>query len=168
MWENHRSSMRLQNGVVEKVGYCCCACVMMPIGAAQVGALPGVTRHIQLLRVGTNPDLFLFDTPGVLVGKFDSVDVGMRLGLVGAIRDQRIGEEILADYLLFTLNRLRAFRYARRYGLQAPTDDITEVLRAIGKKLGNSDTNACARFFLKEYRESELGRLTLDDIPPEH
>ena len=135
------------------------------LGNANVGALPGVTRHVQMIRVSAKPEVLLLDTPGVLVANFDNFEVGLKLGLVGAIRDQRIGEDTLADYLLFTLNKLRAWKYVQHFNMAAPTDDVNMMLQAVGTKLGNTDELTCARLFLKAYREGSLGNLTLDDIP---
>lgn len=42
--------------------------------------------------------------------------------------DEVIGSELIADYLLFWLNKNQNFRYVDFFGLSAPSDDITEVL----------------------------------------
>lgn len=82
--------------------------------------------------------MYLLDTPGVLPPKIESVETGMKLALCGeqkinpliflqhtnywendvniyffppgTILDHLVGEDIIADYLLYSLNRLEKFR----------------------------------------------------------
>lgn len=49
----------------------------------------------------------------------------------GLLPNRIIGSEIIADFLLFWLNRQREFRYVEALGLPAPTDRIDEVLYRI-------------------------------------
>ena len=54
--------------------------------STKTGNKPGVTRGKQWIRLGG--DVELLDTPGILWPKFDNQVIGMRLALVGAIRDE--------------------------------------------------------------------------------
>lgn len=51
----------------------------------------------------------------------------VRLGLLGILPERLIGEEIVADFLLFNLNRHRKFEYVEALGLECPTNDVHEV-----------------------------------------
>ena len=53
---------------------------------AQTGNKPGVTKGQQWLKLGN--ELELLDTPGILWPKFDDQEIGMKLALTGAIKDQ--------------------------------------------------------------------------------
>jgi hypothetical protein len=54
---------------------------------------------------------YVVDTPGVMLPLVESEDVGLKLALVGALRDEQVGHELIADYLLYTLNRRGRFKY---------------------------------------------------------
>lgn len=66
--------------------------------SAKTGNRPGVTRGKQWIRLSGS--LELLDTPGILWPKFDDRWIGMRLALVGAIRDEILDKEELAVWLL--------------------------------------------------------------------
>ena len=48
--------------------------------------------------------------------------------LIATFKDHLVGETTVADYLLFRLNKNEEFGYVQALGLQAPTDDINQVL----------------------------------------
>lgn len=54
----------------------------------------------------------------------------------GTLRDELVGEEYLADYLLYTLNRLQHFGYVDRYSLSGPMDHIQPLLEHIAQRRG--------------------------------
>ena len=49
----------------------------------------------------------MVDTPGVMIPNLDDAGVAMQLALIGTLRDDLVGEELIADFLLFELNRHR-------------------------------------------------------------
>ena len=56
--------------------------------AAQTGDRPGVTKSLQWIKVGQT--LELLDTPGVLWPKFEDQQVGLKLALLGSVKDQSV------------------------------------------------------------------------------
>ncbi|XP_077879847.1 mitochondrial ribosome-associated GTPase 1 isoform X7 [Ictidomys tridecemlineatus] len=64
---------------------------------------------LHLHRVCERPLIFLMDTPGVLAPRIGSVETGLKLALCGTVLDHLVGEETMADYLLYTLNRHQLF-----------------------------------------------------------
>uniref|UniRef100_M4AH20 Mitochondrial GTPase 1 n=1 Tax=Xiphophorus maculatus TaxID=8083 RepID=M4AH20_XIPMA len=146
--------------------------------ASRVGGEPGITKAILTkIQVSERPLMYLLDTPGVLPPKIESVETGMKLALCGTILDHLVGEDVIADYLLFSLNRLR--RYVEKYDLQEPSDDIQHVLKRIAVKLrktqrvkaitgvGNitvtiPNYTAAAYNFIRTFRKGELGQVLLD------
>ena len=66
--------------------------------STKTGNKPGVTRGKQWIRLGG--DVELLDTPGILWPKFDNQVIGMRLALVGAIRDEVLDKQELAVWLI--------------------------------------------------------------------
>nr|XP_036867246.1 mitochondrial ribosome-associated GTPase 1 isoform X12 [Manis javanica] len=78
--------------------------------ATRVGGEPGITRAVMSrIQVCERPLTFLLDTPGVLAPRIESVETGLKLALCGTVLDHLVGEETLADYLLYTLNRHQLF-----------------------------------------------------------
>lgn len=71
--------------------------------STKTGNKPGVTRGKQWIRLGG--DVELLDTPGILWPKFDNQLIGMRLALVGAIRDEILDKQELAVWLIDYLGR---------------------------------------------------------------
>ena len=66
--------------------------------STKTGNKHGVTRGKQWIRLGGGVELL--DTPGILWPKFDDQAIGMRLALVGAIRDEVLDRQELALWLL--------------------------------------------------------------------
>ncbi|XP_029927303.1 mitochondrial ribosome-associated GTPase 1 [Myripristis murdjan] len=148
--------------------------------ASRVGGEPGITRAVLTkIQVCERPIMHLLDTPGVLPPKIESVETGMKLALCGTILDHLVGEDIIADYLLYSLNRLEKFSYVERYNLEEPSDDIQHVLKRIAVKLGKTQRvkaitgvgnititvpnyTAAAYDFIRAFRKGELGRVMLD------
>ncbi|EOB02958.1 Mitochondrial GTPase 1, partial [Anas platyrhynchos] len=148
--------------------------------ATAVGGEPGVTKAVLTrIQVCETPLMYLVDTPGVLPPKLGDVETGMKLALCGAIRDHLVGEDIMADYLLYTLNRQQQFGYVQHYGLPEASDDIGHVLKHVALILGKTQKvkvltgtgnvnvtmlnySAAAYEFLRAFRAGRLGRVTLD------
>ncbi|NXG83327.1 MTG1 GTPase, partial [Stercorarius parasiticus] len=148
--------------------------------ATAVGGEPGVTKAVLTrIQVCEKPLMYLVDTPGVLPPKLEDVETGMKLALCGAIRDHLVGEDIMADYLLYTLNKQQQFRYMQRYGLAEACDAIEPVLRRVALARGRTqkvkvltgtgnvnvttlDYPAAAYELLRDFRAGRLGRVTLD------
>ncbi|KAJ8250777.1 hypothetical protein COCON_G00226990 [Conger conger] len=148
--------------------------------ASRVGGEPGITKAVLTkIQVCERPALFLVDTPGVFPPKIESLETGMKLALCGTILDHLVGEDIIADYLLYSLNRLEKFSYVDQYSLPEPSDDIQQVLKGIAVKLGKTQKvkaitgvgdititmpnySAAAYHFIRAFRQGELGRVTLD------
>uniref|UniRef100_A0A1A7XFB0 Mitochondrial GTPase 1 n=1 Tax=Iconisemion striatum TaxID=60296 RepID=A0A1A7XFB0_9TELE len=148
--------------------------------ASRVGGEPGITRAVLTkIQVCERPLIHLLDTPGVLPPKIESVETGMKLALCGTILDHLVGEDIIADYLLYSLNRLGMFSYVEKYDLPEPSDDIQYVLKRIAVKLrktqkvkaitgvGNvtvtiPNYTAAAYDFIRAFRKGELGQVMLD------
>eukprot|EP00252_Welwitschia_mirabilis_P025733 TRINITY_DN8170_c0_g1_i1.p1 TRINITY_DN8170_c0_g1~~TRINITY_DN8170_c0_g1_i1.p1 ORF type:complete len:368 (-),score=70.26 TRINITY_DN8170_c0_g1_i1:424-1527(-) len=71
---------------------------------ATVGPLPGVTRDISGFKIAEQPSIYVLDTPGILVPNISDIETGLKLALIGSVKDSVVGEERLARYLLALLN----------------------------------------------------------------
>ncbi|NXD99695.1 MTG1 GTPase, partial [Chaetorhynchus papuensis] len=148
--------------------------------ATAVGGEPGVTKAVlSRIQVCEKPLMYLVDTPGVLPPRLGDVETGMKLALCGAIRDHLVGEDIMADYLLYTLNKQQQFGYVQRYGLGQACDRIEPLLKHVALTQGRTQKvkvltgtgnvnmmmlnyPAAAYEFLRDFRAGRLGRVTLD------
>ncbi|XP_076830905.1 mitochondrial ribosome-associated GTPase 1 [Brachyhypopomus gauderio] len=148
--------------------------------ASKVGGEPGITKAVLTkIQVCERPIIHLLDTPGVLPPRIENVETGMKLALCGTILDHLVGEDIMADYLLFSLNRLQQFGYVEKYSLEAPCDDIQHVLKHIAVNLGKTQRvkaltgvgditikipnyTAAAYDFIRAFRKGELGKVMMD------
>ncbi|MBN3294935.1 MTG1 GTPase, partial [Amia calva] len=148
--------------------------------ASRVGGEPGITRAVLTkIQVCERPLVYLLDTPGVLPPRIENIETGMKLALCGTILDHLVGEDVIADYLLYTLNRLEKFSYVDKYELEEPSDDIQHILKRIAVKLGKTQRvkaitgvgevtltvpnyTAAAYDFIRAFRRGELGRVMMD------
>ncbi|XP_069695216.1 mitochondrial GTPase 1 [Periplaneta americana] len=146
--------------------------------AAQVGAVAGITRSVQnRIKVSDNPLVYLLDTPGILTPNITDVETGLRLALCSCLQDHLVGVDVIADYLLYCLNKHNNFSYVELMGLEEPTDNIGTVLTKGAVKLGKyqrilsmennryiqrPDLEAAARYLIKSFRCGDLGKILLD------
>ncbi|XP_070562760.1 mitochondrial ribosome-associated GTPase 1-like isoform X3 [Ptychodera flava] len=143
----------------------------------RVGGLPGITRGVMdNIQVSNRPKIFLVDTPGIMTPYIPGVDDGMKLALCGTLQDHKVGQEIIADYLLFWLNKNSRFEYVDVFGLDQPSDDIIFVLTHLAKTLGKMQRvraldgtrtiqpnhDAAASHMLRCFRTGQLGKFVLD------
>lgn len=135
--------------------------------AAQAADKPGVTRALQWVKI--NKDLELLDTPGVLWPKFEDQQVGLVLGISGAIRDEILP---LEDICLFGISHCIQHYpdlLKERYGIEL-SDDPIAVLRNIAKARkfvvsnGELDEERAISTFIKEARDTSLGRITWEFV----
>ncbi|OAQ98164.1 hypothetical protein LLEC1_03583 [Akanthomyces lecanii] len=143
--------------------------------AAKTGDQAGVTRKIgTAVRIVPSEDkggirggVFLMDSPGIFQPYVEDGETMIKVALAHGIKKGLIHDEILADYLLYTMNRRDPRLYSRYC---EPTNDIDKFLTAVAKKDGKLSTGgvpnipeASARV-LSQWREGKLGRYVLDDL----
>ena len=129
---------------------------------------PGVTRGKQWVTV--DGGLELLDTPGILWPKFEDPQVGFRLAVTGAVKDDIMDLETLSAQLMKVLAERYPDAIRTRYKIDLPTPvNEWELLEAVGRKRGflisggEVDLERMARILLEEYRSGKLGRFTLEE-----
>ncbi|MFN6621948.1 ribosome biogenesis GTPase YlqF [Enterococcus faecalis] len=130
---------------------------------AQTGNKPGVTKGQQWLRSGSQ--LELLDTPGILWPKFEDEEIGKKLALTGAIKDQLLHLDDLAIYGLEFFAHFYPQRLMERYGLTEEELFLPapEQLMLISQKRGfRDDYNRASEMIILEIRSGKLGTYTLD------
>ncbi|THG03577.1 hypothetical protein TEA_022954 [Camellia sinensis var. sinensis] len=113
---------------------------------ATVSPLPGETKDISSLKVcnlsffyayiariiwiGSHPNIYVLDTPGVLPPEIPDAEVCSKLALTGAINDCLIGEAELAQYFLAILNLSDEYKQWSKFSTTASeklSDDKVEA-----------------------------------------
>lgn len=138
--------------------------------AAQTGDKPGVTKAQKYIRV--DEDLELLDNPGILWPKFEDPEVGLKLALVGSIKDDIMPIDDIALYGIRYLTTYYPGRIEKRYSIdKVDLDDIVKTLDQIGTKRGAIlpgkyiDYDRVIKLFLFEFRNQKFGRICLEKAP---
>ncbi len=135
---------------------------------ARTGNKPGVTRGNQWIRLGK--DVELLDTPGILWPKFEDEQVGMRLAMLGSVKDEVLGLEGLSLKLLEFLRGRYPETLRERYQLSGtamegePVSLLMEIARIRNCLLKGSkpDGEKAARLVIDDFRSGRLGAITLE------
>ncbi len=132
---------------------------------AKTGNKPGVTKGKQWIRLNKNVELL--DTPGILWPKFEDQMVGLRLALIGSIKDEILNTDELAIALIRILTKQYPGLLEERYGVDEAKKD-TEILCEIAKNRkciskGNEyDYSKAAALVIDEFRSGTIGKITLE------
>lgn len=130
-------------------------------GAAKTGNMPGITRGKQWIR---KEGIEVLDMPGLLPPKIIDQDAGLKLALVGTIR-----EEIMPAYDL-TLHLMelygeQLFKWEKdQVVIDSPEAALEWYARKRGflVKGGELDLNRAVTALLQEFRNGRLGRISLE------
>lgn len=139
---------------------------------AATGDRPGVTKGQQWIKIGK--EMELLDTPGILWPKFEDQDVGYRLAVTGAIKEQVID---IAEVAFFAVKYLTEYYWdtlQERFDLSKKPenfdtpDEVVEVMEEIGRKRGciisggRVDLEKASGVILRELRAGKLGRISME------
>ena len=132
---------------------------------AKTGNKPGVTKGKQWIRL--NKSVELLDTPGILWPKFEDQTVGLRLALIGSIKDEILNVDELAVELVKFLKAEYPGLLAQRYE-GTEENDIIEIISAVAvnrkclSKGGEPDYSKAAALIIDDFRSGKLGHITLE------
>ena len=136
---------------------------------AKTGNKPGVTKGKQWIRLNKNVELL--DTPGILWPKFEDQQVGLRLALIGSIRDEILNQDEMAIELIEYLKNHYKGILADRYQVDESEDKV-KILEQVAmnrncKMKGNElDYEKASKILLEEFRNGKLGKISLE-VPEE-
>lgn len=132
---------------------------------AKTGNKPGVTKGKQWIRLNKNVELL--DTPGILWPKFEDQSVGLRLALIGSIKDEILNVDELSLELIELMRREYPGILTGRYEVEENGSEA-EILGQIAenrgciRKGGELDYSKAAALVLDEFRTGRLGKITLE------
>ena len=132
---------------------------------AKTGNRPGVTKGKQWIRL--NKQVELLDTPGILWPKFEDQTVGLRLALIGSIKDEVLQTEELAAELIRFLAANYPGVLENKYTITAAPDPYVTLGRIAESRhclvRGNElDTEKASVLLMDDFRNGRLGKLTLE------
>lgn len=140
---------------------------------AATGDRPGVTKGQQWIKVGG--EIELLDTPGILWPKFEDENVGYRLAVTGAIKEEILNVEDVAFFAVKYLGSFywEAFRVRFELDESTPHDsdqseDIVAIMEAVGRKRGclmsggRVNLEKASKTLLRELRAGKMGRFSME------
>ncbi len=133
-----------------------------------VGDTPNITRHLQVVRI--HDKLELIDSPGVLWPKIASEATGLKLALLGALKDHLIpkDEVVIHGFKLLKERYPEAFR--KRYDLESIDMETVALFDAIGRRMGciqkggGIDYDRVMDRFLHDFRHKKFGRIMVETV----
>ena len=132
---------------------------------AKTGNKPGVTKGKQWIRL--SKEVELLDTPGILWPKFEDQMVGLRLALIGSIKDEILNTDELSLELIKLLTESYPGLLSERYGVDENLEAV-QILYGIAENRkcirqgGELDYSKAAALLIDEFRSGTLGRITLE------
>ncbi len=131
----------------------------------KTGNKPGVTKGKQWIKL--NKNIELLDTPGILWPKFEDQMVGLRLALIGSIRDEILNQDEMALELICYLKEHYPGILSDRYDVEESEDKV-KILESIAinrncKLKGDElDYTKASKILLEEFRNGKLGKISLE------
>lgn len=132
---------------------------------AKTGNKPGVTKGKQWIRL--NKSVELLDTPGILWPKFEDQSVGLKLAMIGSIKDDILNvEELSLEVLKYISSNYKGL-LAQRYNIEEQESALA-MMEAIAlerkclMKGSELDYLKTANIILEEFRNGKIGRITLE------
>ena len=128
----------------------------------RMGNEPGVTRALGqdiVVERNSGGDTRVIDSPGIMPASMETIEDALRVAAIGSFRDSLVGEQVVADYQLYTLNRMQMFGYVDEFKLEIPTDSVQELLRAVARRHnmllpgGVPDRKRAAIAFIRWFRK---------------
>lgn len=139
---------------------------------AAVGDEPAITKQQQ--RLALNDHMILVDTPGMMWPRIDHESDGMMLAASHAIGRNAMIDEEVAIFLAELLGQRYPERLDQRYGFREPSltghDTLLGIAhrRGLRKRGGDLDTEKAALTLLQDYRDGNLGRISLETPATRH
>lgn len=146
-------------------------------GSTQVGGVAGITKQVlNRIKICEHPMIYLFDTPGILTPTIADHNQGLKLASTSCLQDHAVGEILIADYILYWLNKHGNFEYVHYMNMTEPSDNIETVLLAGSKMLNKyikmkhydggivvrPNFDFAAKHMIQGFRSGAFGRINLD------
>ena len=130
--------------------------------ATKAGNQPGVTKAQQWVKT---ENIELLDTPGVLWPKFETRDIGIKLALIGTIKEEILNLDELAVFCYKFLENYYPNELMKRYGLEVIDENVFENIakrRNLLKSNNEYDIDKAKYLLLKEFKEGIIGKVCVE------
>lgn len=131
-------------------------------GAAKATASVCTTRGLNGFKILQNPLMFLVDTPGVMIPSIIPNELGLKMAVLGLIKDQIVDKMTLVDYIIEQSDYDQNEHYWKNFRIDKPRNAV-EFLDSIRNKHQLYNYDAAFDRILGFYREGKLGPITLDE-----
>lgn len=140
--------------------------------STKTGNKPGVTKGKQWIRLNKNVELL--DTPGILWPKFEDQEIGLKLALIGSIKDEILNKSDLSLVLIRFLIKNFPGTLNKRYGVIEDNFDSNNIEHSVGilnqiaknrlflLKGNQFDLEKASMTVIDEFRSGKLGKITLE------
>ncbi len=133
---------------------------------------PGVTKSQQWIKI--NKEMELLDTPGVLWPNFEDKRIGVKLALIGTIKNTILPTDILFSELIKFLSENFPGLLSRHYEIEEISvideQSIQKIINSIGIKRGyllgegKVDENRVMSRVIKDFQNGNLGKISLERV----
>lgn len=133
---------------------------------------PGVTKSQQWIKI--NKEMELLDTPGVLWPNFEDKRIGVKLALIGTIKNTILPTDILFAELIKFLSENFPGLLSRHYEIEEiiviDEQSIQKIINSIGIKRGyllgegKVDENRVMSTVIKDFQNGNLGKISLERV----
>ena len=132
--------------------------------AVIAGNKPGVTKSQQWVKT---ENIELLDTPGVLWPKFENQTIGIKLALIGTIKEEILNTDELSKICYNFLKENYEEPLKKRYDLETLDDDIfINIAKRRNLLLSNGkyDEDKAKYLLLKEFKEGIICKLCVERV----
>ncbi|MDD4584689.1 MAG: ribosome biogenesis GTPase YlqF [Bacilli bacterium] len=133
---------------------------------------PGVTKSQQWIKI--NKEMELLDTPGVLWPNFEDKRIGVKLALIGTIKNTILPTDILFAELIKFFSENFPGLLSRHYEIEEiiviDEQSIQKIINSIGIKRGyllgegKVDENRVMSTVIKDFQNGNLGKISLERV----
>ena len=131
---------------------------------AKTEATATTTRHIDYFKVNNNPNIYIMDTPGIIMPKIENNDTGLKLSICGNIKEKIVGKQLIFEYLLYLLNKNDYFDYMKVLKTETQVNDPEKFIKLLMDNYKITDKNNAFDFTFKLFSNGDLGKVTFDDL----
>ena len=142
--------------------------MIAPKNIQKVQNMPGVTRNITWVKINKNFEMI--DSPGILEPRFKDANSGIKLSLIGSVKEGIINNDVLVEFVLNFLKNNYLEQLLNYLNLKELPDNNEEILKNIavlrGFLLKNNeyDIEKAKVILLKDFKNGKISKVFLDEV----
>ena len=142
--------------------------MIAPKNIQKVQNMPGVTRNITWVKINKNFEMI--DSPGILEPRFKDANSGIKLSLIGSVKEGIINNDVLAEFVLnFLKNNYleQLLNYLNLKELPNNNEEILKniaVLRGFLLKNNEYDIEKAKVILLKDFKNGKISKVFLYEV----